>query len=256
MIRGLEDSLKVNRRALQKEWCVKRLWILVLAIVLSLGVLIAAGQDASAARFLGYNAANDSNKIVTHINAMNTDEEYRVREGIRDWNGVRANYVPNTNFPGFIYDTSTPDPVSLYVRVYAADDGLRGYYRHNPGPTADTVNINRRNLSDETSAEKQRTTSHELGHAGSLGHPDVGTSYCNNTVMLPSVPCEGIAIITNPGSYDYESVRAAPRYFSNDRDSVIEAKSEYATIKGKKTLVAKTVPKPNGGFEILEYDVK
>lgn len=216
---------------------------------------VAAGP-AFAARYLGYNAANDNNTVVVHLNqsVVGSIYEPKVKKAVSDWNSVRRAYPGN--WPGMGFDTATSQPATMNVKVYSEASNVLGYYDHVPGPTVDTLALNGRTLANEADTQKQKTVAHEVGHAGGAGHPDVSADYCTSTVMLQTAACPYNYAYEPFGAYDKDTVRLAPRYYSNDISDPAPIQDEFVEVKGKKVLASRTIKKKDGGFRVIEYDVE
>ena len=136
---------------------------LFLALALMSALLVATGS--ASAHENGYNAANNQGKIVYRYNSTMTESYKKMGEAaFAAWNKERA-AIGGTRFPQFVQGNSG---VTLDVGLYRESGNTLGYYRYYSGSKVDLLRMNAE--ARTTEAAKQRTFTHESGHAGGFTH--------------------------------------------------------------------------------------
>lgn len=234
----------------------------ILALAL---VLLFAAAGAGSAHLNDYNAANDDGKIVVRYNSTMTPEYQKYLDtAFSSWNKARSD-TGGVNFPEFVYDT--PEIRStLNVGLYSESNSTLGFYRHYSGVKTDLLRLNTATLGRKPAANKQRTATHEAGHAAMFTHNDFS---CRESVMPQTSTC-GSSFSQAPAVHDRSDVAKAPKMWSdNDAGSAgitqqIEeeavgdlpvgyAKREILVEGEERTVVSETLRYPDG-FLIVEYD--
>jgi len=123
-------------------------------LILPLAFLLLA--NVAQAHFLGYSSVDDGEirwgGSTTYSSQWNA--------GISTWNGLDPiDILPDT---WWTYEDLTVSDVNR------SDVGWVGRYINSVG--SDDIELNRYYLDNDTSAQKQNTTTHELGHALGLAH--------------------------------------------------------------------------------------
>lgn len=150
-------------------------------LILSLAFMLLT--NIAQAHFLGYSSVDDGEirwgGSTTYASQWNA--------GISTWNNLDPiDILPDTIWT---YQDLTVDD------VYEPNESWTGCYIYSIG--SDDIELNTAKLDDDTSAQKQNTTTHELGHALGLDH-----SFSGN-IMYYAQTSQTALGVHDQSDYDY-----------------------------------------------------